>query len=119
VHQKKIKLADFGLSRKIAEASNSSTSKIFGVLPYIDPKSLDKSQNYKLNKKSDVYSVGVLMWLISSGREPFCSICYDVSLALKIQGGSREEIVYGTPIKYSNLYTGNLCLLIIPCLLIW
>jgi serine/threonine protein kinase len=39
VHQKKIKLADFGLSRKIAEASNNA-SKAFGVIPYVDPKVL-------------------------------------------------------------------------------
>ena len=59
MHQKKIKLADFGLSIKIAKAP-SDTSKIFGVIPFIDPKSLN-DQSYKLNKKSDVYSIGVLM----------------------------------------------------------
>ena len=48
-------------------------SEIFGVVPYVDPKSFnnqfngDKSEYYKLNKKSDVYSIGVLMWQISSG----------------------------------------------------
>ena len=49
VHQKNIKLADFGLSKKIEEAS-SNTSKVLGVIPYIDPKKLN-NQNYKLNKK--------------------------------------------------------------------
>ena len=33
---KNIKLSDFGLSKKIVEAS-SNASKIFGVLPYFDP----------------------------------------------------------------------------------
>ncbi len=38
----------------------------------MDPKRLnDQDQNYKLSKKSDIYSVGVLMWQISSGRQPF------------------------------------------------
>ncbi|CAG8688218.1 16060_t:CDS:2, partial [Funneliformis caledonium] len=40
VHQKNIKLADFGLSRKIAEASSNAT-KLLGVLPYVDPKLLE------------------------------------------------------------------------------
>ena len=65
MHQKIIKLADFGLSRKIAEASY----KIFGVIPYVDPKCFNngnnQSKNHKLNKKSDIYSIGVLMWQIS------------------------------------------------------
>ena len=69
-------MVDFGLSEKIAE-----TSKKFGIIPYVDPKCLDngknQSKNYKLNKKSDVYSIGVLMWQISSGRKPFYETNYD------------------------------------------
>src|SRR5688572_13670046 len=91
-------------------------SEMFGVVPYVDPKCFNnqyntsgKSENYKLNKKSDVYSIGVLMWQISSGRRPFYAegVNYDISLALAIQRGDREKIVDGTPIEYCNLYTGN------------
>ena len=106
IHQNNIKLADFGLSKKIAEAS-SNTPKILGVIPYVDPKKFDQSQNYKLNKKSDVYSIGVLMWQISSGRQPFESDNYDLFLTIEIIDGKREEIIDGTPSEYSRLYTGN------------
>ena len=110
MHQKNIKLADFGLSKKIAEAS-SNTSKMFGVIPYVDPKSLinseNQGQNYKLNKKYDVYSVGVIMWQISSGCEPFKGKDYDVTLIVSIHNGLREEIIDRTPPEYSKLYTGN------------
>ncbi len=98
-----------GLSRKIAEAS----SKIFDTIPYVDPKCFyndrNQIQNYELNKKSDVYSIGVLMWQISSGRKPFnAETDYDVGLALAIVNGKREGIINGTPIEYSNLYEGNI-----------
>ncbi|UZO07139.1 uncharacterized protein OCT59_027437 [Rhizophagus irregularis] len=103
VHQKNLKLTDFGLSKKIAEVS-SNVSKILGVIPFIDPKKLH-DQGYKLNKKSDVYGIGVLMWQISSGRQPFFDYNYDVSLILSIANGKREEIIDNTPKEYSNLYT--------------
>ncbi len=106
VHQKNIKLADFGLSKKIDEKS-SNASKIFGILPYIDPKSLNQNQNYKLNKKSDAYSIGVLLWQISSGYQPFEGMYYDIRLTLDIINGKREKVIDGTPIKYSNLYKGK------------
>ena len=47
------------------------------------------------------------MWLISSGRKPFCNNDYDCSLALAIRWGKREIFIDGTPIEYSSLYTGN------------
>jgi hypothetical protein len=81
-------------------------SKVFGVIPFVDPKKLN-DHSYKLNKKSDVYSIGVLMWQISSGHQPFSDYNYDVSLSISIINGKREGIIDNTPIEFSNLYTGN------------
>ncbi|CAI2163813.1 2698_t:CDS:2 [Funneliformis geosporum] len=91
MHQGSIKLADFGLSKRIEE-STGVESKLFGVIPYIDPKGFERvtslrggrpiSRKYKLDKKSDVYSV-----------------------AMEISKGLREDIIEGTSEKYSNLYT--------------
>ena len=75
-------------------------------MPYIDPKKLN-NQNYKLDKHSDVYSIGILLWQISSGYNPFHEADHDATLILSILSGKREKIIDGTPIKYSNLYTGN------------
>ncbi|EXX70275.1 Skt5p [Rhizophagus irregularis DAOM 197198w] len=73
VHQNIIKLADF--ARKIEEVSKTHSGS-FGVVPYIDPKKFN-SEPYTLNKMSDIYSLGVLLWEISSGQPPFKDELYE------------------------------------------
>ncbi|UZO03576.1 uncharacterized protein OCT59_023980 [Rhizophagus irregularis] len=102
VHQNSIKLADFGLSKEIDIVSKSHT-KSFNMIPYIDPKKFN-IESYSLNKKSDVYSVGVLLWEILSGKPPFEDES-DVNLAVRILKGLREKIIPNTSIDYEKLYT--------------
>ncbi|EXX66379.1 uncharacterized protein OCT59_024435 [Rhizophagus irregularis] len=105
VNQDTIKLADFGLSKRI-EASTKKKKDLFGVVPYIDPKKFS-NKSYSLNKKSDVYSIGVLLWEISSGKPPFYleEESYDDCLSVQIMQGHRETTVPDTPIEYVKLYT--------------
>jgi serine/threonine protein kinase len=106
-------LADFGLSKRIG-ASSSFKSKLIGMVPYIDPKSFSRKRNnnnqmYSLNEKSDVYSVGVLLWEISSGQPPFYAEGerYDIGLALEISQGLRETVIPDTPDEYVKIYTSK------------
>ena len=64
---------------------------------------------YTLNEKSDVYSVGVLLWEISSGQLPFYieGEQYDIDLAIEILQGLREKAIPGTPEDYIKVYTGK------------
>ncbi|CAB4414886.1 unnamed protein product [Rhizophagus irregularis] len=81
--------------------------EVFGIIRensrYLNTSEEDK-QIEKL-KKSDIYSIGVLFWELSSGKKPFADITYDLSLAERIAQGSREKIVEGTPEGYSVLYS--------------
>ncbi|CAB4381898.1 unnamed protein product [Rhizophagus irregularis] len=106
VLKNKIKLADFGLSKRIEETSSRQSFKLFGVIPYIDPKRL-MDQEYKLNEMSDIYSVGVLLWELSSGKPPFYNDgeAYDIGLVVEILQGIREEPIPDTPEAYVALYT--------------
>src|SRR3954468_2714838 len=112
-----IKLADFGLSKRIEEASNSQ-SRLYGIIPYIDPKQFnrrkisdDLTQIYTLNEKSDVYSIGILLWEISSGQPPFYiqgEQYHDNDLAIEILQGLRETPIPDTPEDYVKIYTGKI-----------
>ncbi|CAI2172547.1 14807_t:CDS:2 [Funneliformis geosporum] len=104
VHQKILKLANFGLSKKVTEESSHSTIVVGDILPYIDPKCLDNNVGYIFDKKSDVYSVGILMWQISSGYQPFKGVNYNDDFFFHILNGKREKIIDRTPPEYSDLY---------------
>ncbi|POG65700.1 kinase-like domain-containing protein, partial [Rhizophagus irregularis DAOM 181602=DAOM 197198] len=113
VHQNTIKLADFGLSKRNGISSNFQ-SKLFEMIPYVEPKGYSGRTNnnnqtriQSFNKKSNVYSIGVLFWEISSGQSPFNAKVeqYDVGLILEISQGLRETVIPNTPEEYTKIYT--------------
>ncbi|EXX68497.1 polo kinase CDC5 [Rhizophagus irregularis DAOM 197198w] len=73
---------------------------IYGNLPYVAPEVIvGKEQTFE----SDIYSIAMLMWEISSGRPPFNNYEHDYQLATNIVNGIRPKIVPGTPLEYKNL----------------
>ncbi|KAG9307051.1 hypothetical protein G9A89_016879 [Geosiphon pyriformis] len=73
-------------------------------IPFIDPQVL-QDPKIKLNEQSDIYSFAMLMWVISSERQPFSTIPYDISLAIAIINGKRENPVSGTPVEFARIFT--------------
>jgi len=96
VHQETIKLTDFGLSHNILESEITLSHNFAGVIPYFDPERLKKG--YKPNKKSDIYSVGVLLWELTSGKPPFSDLNISRNtLMFSISQGTREKPIPNTP----------------------
>uniref|UniRef100_U9UMZ0 Protein kinase domain-containing protein n=1 Tax=Rhizophagus irregularis (strain DAOM 181602 / DAOM 197198 / MUCL 43194) TaxID=747089 RepID=U9UMZ0_RHIID len=87
-------VSDFGF----CGPSNKQPNSIYGNLPYIAPEVVSKME---YSFASDIYSIGMLMWEISSGQPPFiCKHNYD--LAIKIINGM-TKIIQGTPLEYKEL----------------
>ncbi|RIB06258.1 kinase-like domain-containing protein, partial [Gigaspora rosea] len=99
IHNNISYISDFGLSLPY-NREESTTHKLFGVVPFIAPEVLSKRQ---YTTKSDVYSFGIIMWMFTSGHLPFRDRRYDRDLAIEIFNGSRPQIINGTPSCFTNL----------------
>jgi non-specific serine/threonine protein kinase len=65
-----VKIMDFGLALNIAKKSESDSTFIMGVgsPAYMSPEQI---KNYPLNQKTDLYSLGVVLFHLLTGRLPF------------------------------------------------
>ncbi|MEH2464668.1 serine/threonine protein kinase [Nostoc sp.] len=64
-----VKILDFGIAKFLNYASTASTSSGFnGTLPYCSPEQLDGE---KLDSRSDIYSLGVMMFEMLTGKKPW------------------------------------------------
>ncbi|GAB11855.1 serine/threonine protein kinase PknL [Gordonia araii NBRC 100433] len=63
-----VKIADFGLVRAVAEAGITSASVILGTAAYLSPEQVEST---RADARSDVYSAGVVMFELLTGRTPF------------------------------------------------
>ena len=99
--QGEAKIIDLGIA-KSSETQTNIHLGVFGSLPYIDSKILEV-HSYKYDDKSDIYSLGVLMWELSSGCPPF--VGQDgATLSIHLIRGRRENPIPDTPTKYLKLY---------------
>jgi serine/threonine protein kinase len=80
--------------------ANKLTKSIYGNLPYIAPEVI-AGKEYTF--KSDIYSVAMLMWEISSGQPPFMNYENDYYLAINIINGIRPKFISEIPMEYKIL----------------
>ncbi|POG71664.1 kinase-like domain-containing protein [Rhizophagus irregularis DAOM 181602=DAOM 197198] len=74
---------------------------IYGNLPYMAPEVI--SGKTYISFASDIYSIAMLMWEISSGQAPIINFKHDYNLVMNIVNGMRPKVIPGTPIEYKNL----------------
>ncbi|GES78396.1 kinase-like domain-containing protein [Rhizophagus clarus] len=92
----KFRISDFGFCGPADKPLNC----IYGNLPYIAPEIISGKET---TFASDIYSIGILMWEVSSGQPPFIKFENDYYLAMNIINGMRPKIVPGTPLEYKEL----------------
>ncbi len=80
----KVKVMDFGIAR--AATSNTINSDVMGSVHYSSP---EQARNGFVDGKSDIYSLGIVMYEMVTGRVPFDG---DTTVAVAIQH-LQEEMV--------------------------
>lgn len=63
-----VKVADFGIARAVTESTMTYNDNIMGSVHYFSP---EQARGTMITPKSDVYSLGVLLYEMLSGRIPF------------------------------------------------
>ncbi|POG64428.1 kinase-like domain-containing protein, partial [Rhizophagus irregularis DAOM 181602=DAOM 197198] len=81
-----ISISDMGL---FGEVGNKDETKIYGVMPYVAPEVL-RGELY--TQAADIYSLGMIMYFVATGRQPFYNRAHDHLLALDICKEVRPEI---------------------------
>ncbi|POG65163.1 kinase-like domain-containing protein [Rhizophagus irregularis DAOM 181602=DAOM 197198] len=79
-------ISDMGLCKKIDDINEAN---IYGVMPYVAPEVL-KGKPY--TQAADIYSFGMIMYVVATGRQPFDDCAHDEFLVLKICNEIRPEI---------------------------
>ncbi|MGE5578821.1 MAG: Stk1 family PASTA domain-containing Ser/Thr kinase [Bacillota bacterium] len=73
------KVADFGIARALGSLSTTTRDMVVGSAPYISP---EQAKNGLATAKSDLYSLGVVLYEMLSGRQPFAG---DSPVAVALQ----------------------------------
>ena len=80
----KVKVTDFGIAK--AASSNTISSDVMGSVHYVSP---EQARNGFVDLRSDIYSLGIVMYEMVTGRVPFDG---DTTVSVAIQGPKSCQI---------------------------
>lgn len=92
-HDGNIKITDFGIAMALSATSITQTNSVLGSVHYLSP---EQARGGMANKKSDIYSLGIVMFELLTGRLPFSGESA-VSIALKHLQSETPSVIRWNP----------------------
>jgi len=101
LHNREIKVTDFGIARVMA-TSSTQTGMVLGTPSYMSPEQI---AGQKVDGRSDLYSLGVVLYELLSGSKPFAADNF-ATLMYSITSGTQvplKEIIPDIPEKVAAI----------------
>lgn len=84
----RIKIIDFGLAKAAAQTVLTQSGSTLGTVPYMSP---EQAQGDKVDHRTDIWALGVVMYEMITGHRPFRSE-YDTALVYSILNEEPEPV---------------------------
>lgn len=95
------KLTDFGIAAALDEAALTSAGQVIGTPEYMSP---EQARGGKLDGRSDLYSLGIVMYEMLTGRTPYAESS-GTSILAKL-AYDRDELALQFPVHLPSLVQG-------------
>lgn len=86
-------LTDFGIAKSLCVSKTHTSTYVMGTIGYIDP---EYARTSRLNEKSDVYSYGIVLLELLTGKKPVDNECNLHHLVTILQSPAFVELEVGS-----------------------
>jgi serine/threonine protein kinase len=82
--QGEVKLADFGIAKALTKRDRTATGVVKGKIAFMSP---EQSRGESLDARSDLFSLGTMLYLVTTGVRPF-DAATDFEVLARVQKGA-------------------------------